>query len=371
MSESIKKFMFVNTKAPYGTVYALESLEVVLISAAFEQDVSLVFCDDGVFQITRNQNTEASGMKNFSPTYAALGDFEITKIYVEKESLEERGLTLDDLRMALTAGNSSRQAGTLVSGGLEIPVQAGVFLSGRDEVANLIVGVFNGRPVYLEDVATVRSGGDQPEQYAWYATGPAASEALLQDVPYAPAVTIAVAKKPGTNATRIADKVIERFGQLQATLIPDGVQATITRNYGKTANDKAVKLIQKLAFATASVILLVLLTIGWREAIIVGSAVILECTAACSEHGQCGTTEESPKVEVVLGGLDGPAVEPQKHDRFMPSGVTVEIKETRTERLEQVNGRQYDQEFSRVEWRNSIGDIQKTGWFADWCISYP
>ncbi len=97
MSNNIKKFMFVNTKAPYGTVYALESLEVVLISAAFEQDVSLVFCDDGVFQITRNQNTEASGMKNFSPAYKALGDYDINKLYVEKESLAERGLTLDNL----------------------------------------------------------------------------------------------------------------------------------------------------------------------------------------------------------------------------------------------------------------------------------
>ena len=104
---------------------------------------------------------------------------------------------------------------------------------------------------------------------------------------------------------------------------------------------------------------------------VVGSSVILECTPACTEHGQCGTTEESPKVKVVLGGLDAPAVEPQTHDRFIPAGVTVEIKETRTEKLEQVNGRQYDQEFSRVEWRNTIGDIQKTGWFADWCIKYP
>jgi tRNA 2-thiouridine synthesizing protein C len=97
MSEKIKKFMFVNTRAPYGTVYALESLEVVLISAAFEQDVSLVFCDDGIFQITKNQHTKGSGMKNFSPAYKALGDYDINKLYVEKESLEERGLTLDNL----------------------------------------------------------------------------------------------------------------------------------------------------------------------------------------------------------------------------------------------------------------------------------
>jgi tRNA 2-thiouridine synthesizing protein C len=99
--EKIKKFMFVNRKAPYGSIYALESLEVVLISAAFEQDVSLVFADDGVYQIKNNQKTDAIGMKNFSPTYKALGDYDITKLYVERESLEERGLTQDDL-LALT-----------------------------------------------------------------------------------------------------------------------------------------------------------------------------------------------------------------------------------------------------------------------------
>jgi tRNA 2-thiouridine synthesizing protein C len=93
-----KKFMYMNTKAPYGTVYALESLEVVLIGAAFEQDVSLAFIGDGVYQLVKGQDTKGIGMKNFSPTYAALGDYDVNKIYVEKESLEERGLSLDDLQ---------------------------------------------------------------------------------------------------------------------------------------------------------------------------------------------------------------------------------------------------------------------------------
>ncbi|OOZ00203.1 sulfurtransferase complex subunit TusC [Solemya velum gill symbiont] len=97
MSET-KKFMYVNRRAPYGTIYAWESLEVVLIGAAFEQDVSLAFIDDGVYQLVKGQDTAGVGMKNFSPTYAALGGYEVTKIYVEKESLEERGLTLDDLQ---------------------------------------------------------------------------------------------------------------------------------------------------------------------------------------------------------------------------------------------------------------------------------
>lgn len=93
-----KKFMYMNTKAPYGTIYALESLEVVLIGAAFEQDVSLAFIGDGVYQLTKGQNTDGVGMKCFAPTYSALGDYDVNKIYVEKESLEERGLTLDDLQ---------------------------------------------------------------------------------------------------------------------------------------------------------------------------------------------------------------------------------------------------------------------------------
>ena len=94
---AVKKFMYVNRRAPYGTVYALESLEVVLIGAAFDQDVSLAFLDDGVFQIVKGQDTGGIGMKNFSPTYRALGDYEVTKLFVEKESLEKRGLSQDDL----------------------------------------------------------------------------------------------------------------------------------------------------------------------------------------------------------------------------------------------------------------------------------
>jgi tRNA 2-thiouridine synthesizing protein C len=92
-----KKFMFVNRKEPYGTIYALEALEVVLISAAFEQDVSLAFLDDGVYELMKGQNTSGIGMKNFSPTYRALGDYDIKKLYVEKESLDERGLKPEDL----------------------------------------------------------------------------------------------------------------------------------------------------------------------------------------------------------------------------------------------------------------------------------
>lgn len=94
---TVKKFCYVNRKAPYGTIYALESLEVVLIGAAFGQDISLVFIDDGVFQLTKGQDTTDTEMKNFSPTYRALEMYDVEKLYVEQEALEARGLTEQDL----------------------------------------------------------------------------------------------------------------------------------------------------------------------------------------------------------------------------------------------------------------------------------
>lgn len=97
----VKKFMYVNRRAPYGTVYSVEGLETALVGAAFEQDVCMAFVDDGVYQLMQGQDTSATGIKNFSPAYSALGDYDVSRLYVERESLEARGLTEADL-MPLT-----------------------------------------------------------------------------------------------------------------------------------------------------------------------------------------------------------------------------------------------------------------------------
>ena len=110
---TVKKFMFVNRTAPYGSVYALESLEVVLISAAFDQDVSLVFLEDGVYQLKKGQQTKAIETKNFSPAYRALSDYDVEKLYVEQESLAARGLLAEDLIVEVTV-LSSRELGALM-----------------------------------------------------------------------------------------------------------------------------------------------------------------------------------------------------------------------------------------------------------------
>jgi tRNA 2-thiouridine synthesizing protein C len=105
-----KRFLYVNRRAPYGTIYALESLEVVLIGAAFEQDVSLAFLGDGVYQLAKGQDSKALEMKNFSPAFRALEDYDVTKLYVEQEALEARGLTAADLVVPVEVVNAERMA---------------------------------------------------------------------------------------------------------------------------------------------------------------------------------------------------------------------------------------------------------------------
>jgi multidrug efflux pump subunit AcrB len=174
-------------------------------------------------------------------------------------------LSLEELRYALQVSNSGQDVGALTGDDREILLSAGNYLANAEDVANLVIGMFGDAPVFLRDVAEVRSGSDQPSQYVFFGT-----EHNLY-----PAVTVAVAKQPGTNAVQVAAQVIERFEQLRGVFVPDDVAVTVTRNYGATAEAKAQKLIGKLAFATAFVVLLVFFALGWREAFIVGLAVVI------------------------------------------------------------------------------------------------
>jgi multidrug efflux pump subunit AcrB len=207
------------------------------------------------------------------------GPDETVRVTLDPQKLAGHGLTVADLVSSLQAANVVQHAGQLVSDGTNVPVQAGEFLAGRDDVAQLVVALHEGKPVYLQDVATITAGPDQPEQYVTFGAGPAAAQKGITLQGTAPAVTLAVSKKPGENAIDVANAVINRIDQLKGTYIPDGVEVTVTRNYGETANDKALKLIEKLMFATASVVLLVWLTVGWREAVVVGAAVVITLAA--------------------------------------------------------------------------------------------
>jgi len=193
-------------------------------------------------------------------------------VELDATRLAAYGMDVADLSNALLASNVVTQAGDRISQEGLVPVTAGTYLADARQVAELVIGLRDGKPLFLSDVATVRRGADVPTQYVWHGV-PIGKAGPQQGV--APAVTIAIAKKPGANAADITRAIERRVEILRGSVIPEGVEVSVTRDYGKTANDKAIKLIQKLVFATMAVVLLVLFALGWREAIVVGAAVII------------------------------------------------------------------------------------------------
>ncbi len=193
-------------------------------------------------------------------------------VRLDPARMASTGTTVQDLRAALQSANQGLPVGDLLAGERTVALDAGPFIGTADELSDLVVGVQNGKPVFLKDVAELRDGPPPAVRTVWH--GAPASQGAQES----PAVTLQVTKKPGENAIDVANALTARMDQLRNTVIPDAVQVVETRNYGATANDKAQKLIQKLLFATASVVALVFIALGRREAAIVGLAVVLTLT---------------------------------------------------------------------------------------------
>jgi multidrug efflux pump subunit AcrB len=193
-------------------------------------------------------------------------------VRLDPARMNASGVTVGDVRNALASANQGAALGEINADNRAIRVDGGPYFRDARDIGTLIVATRNGAPVFLEQVATLEDGPPPPEHYVWYGTAG-------KDAREYPAVSVSVTKKPGQNAVAVADAVIARFASLRNTVVPPNVEVEVTRNYGATANDKAVKLIEKLIFATASVVVLVLVALGRREAVIVGSAVILTLTA--------------------------------------------------------------------------------------------
>jgi multidrug efflux pump subunit AcrB len=223
-------------------------------------------------EVAHTLETEIKRIAGTRDVYTIGAPDRVVSVTLDPAKLAAYGLAVSDLTQALQAANAVRQVGERVGPQGAVPVTAGEFLADADAVADLVIGLEGGRPLHLADVADVRAGADVPSRYAWHGA-PAGRDGPVTGL--APAVTIAVAKKPGSNAADITGAIADRVEQLRGKLIPEGVRVTVTRDYGRTATDKARKLIQKLVFATGSVVLLVLFALGWREAVVVGSAVVL------------------------------------------------------------------------------------------------
>lgn len=198
-------------------------------------------------------------------------------VRIELDPVKLAGYQIDPAGLAesLAASNQSVEAGTVVQQNQATSVQAGQFIFSADTLNELIIGLHDGKPVYLSDVATLIQGPEQPQRYVWLGAGPAGADKGIEASGEYDAVTIAIAKQPGHNAADIAEDVLTQVEALRGVIVPDALNVTVTRNYGETANDKAETLIHKLIFVTIAVVALVLMALGWREAIIVGVAVVI------------------------------------------------------------------------------------------------
>ncbi len=182
------------------------------------------------------------------------------------------GLGATDLGEAIRAANVGGEEVRITRDGVSIPIEPGTPLSEVDAVAGLVVGMRDGAAVYLRDVATIRRGQTVPDALVQLGFGPGAADRSGQVFP---AVTVAIAKKPGENAVVIADAVQARIEVLRGRVIPEHTGVLVTRDYGKTAGEKSTKLITDLIMATLAVVLLVLAAMGWRQALIVGLSVLV------------------------------------------------------------------------------------------------
>ena len=236
----------------------------------------------GAFDLERVAHAVEAELKRVPGTREVTtigGPGRAVQVLLDVDKLNAVGLAAGDIARMLQAANTSLPAGNLVRGNETVLVETGEFLKSAQDVRDLVVAVREGQPVFVSDVARVVDGPPPPARYAWHGVGKAgAKEGAVAGRTY-PAVTLQVTKKAGENAVEVAQRVEKRLAELANTVVPAGVEVSVTRDYGRTADDKARLLISKLLFATAAVVALVLVTLGRREAAIVGIAVLLTLAA--------------------------------------------------------------------------------------------
>jgi multidrug efflux pump subunit AcrB len=238
--------------------------------------------EQGAFDLERVAHSIEGELKRVAGTREVTtlgGPGRAVRVLLDADRMNASGVSALDVRNALQLSSTALPSGSIVRDNREILVETGNYLESAADVRALVVGVVERRPVYLGDIADVVDGPDHPSRYVWTGTGPSAGAKGLPAGGESPAVTLQVTKKAGENAVDVAARVIGRMQELQGTLIPADVHYVVTRNYGLTADDKATSLIKKLVFATLSVVVLVFVTLGRREALIVGVAVVLTLAA--------------------------------------------------------------------------------------------
>jgi multidrug efflux pump subunit AcrB len=225
--------------------------------------------DLGLHEVAEQLLHELVKVDNVGLTFISGGRPNQIRVEPDPEKLSLYGVTLNRLVEKVENANRSFRLGTVRRDGGAAQVVAGQTLQGLPDIGNLLITTQDGRPVYVKDVASIVVGGKPLESRVWQVEKAAGTGEAGQGLRTVPAVSIALAKRKGANAVTVAESVLERLTGLEGTLVPDGVQAAVTRNYGETALDKADELLFHLALATVSIVALITLAIGWREGLVV------------------------------------------------------------------------------------------------------
>jgi multidrug efflux pump subunit AcrB len=248
----------------------IDDVAIVVLTLSPKPEVANHWDANGVTRVARELQVELAKLPDIGLTYLVGDQPEEIRITPDPEKLSLFGITMQQLAAKLSGANRSFEAGTIRDRGKQISLMVGQTLQSPAEIGNILLTARDGRPVYVRDVAdvAVKSGTNE-----WRV---ADITNLKQDPLRVPAVSLAIAKRAGTNAVVIAERIVERLHQIEGSIIPDGLNVQITRDYGETANEKANELLFHLALATVSIVILVGFTIGWREAGVV--AVVIPTT---------------------------------------------------------------------------------------------
>ena len=245
---------------PKVTVRGINDVPAIVLTLSPKPGVAVQYNDETLYALAARLRTEIAKVDNVGLTFLTGGRAEEIRIAPDPGKLSQYGVLLGGVIDAATQANRSFPAGSIREGGQAVAVTAGQTLSSAQDVGMLTVRSVAGAPVYLRDVASVTQGPreDQARAWRWARTDGRWSNA--------PAVSIAIAKRSGANAVVVSEAVLARLDSLKGSLIPDGVDVAVTRNYGATANEKANELLYHLALATITIVVLIGFAIGWREA---------------------------------------------------------------------------------------------------------
>jgi multidrug efflux pump subunit AcrB len=224
-------------------------------------------------RIAAEVDREVKSIDDVSGTKVTGGEQRQLRVLLDPAKMTGYGVAPAGIYAALERANQQLQVGSFAAGNREFAVETGDFLHNAQEVGAVVIGVSSGRPIYVRDVAEIRDGPAEPSDYVLFGLGLSAAKIQTGAMGEYPAVTLSVAKRKGKNAVAVADRILEKVNNLKGTLIPSGVQVTVTRNYGETAQEKSNELLKHLLLAILSVTALIALALGWRSSLVVLGAV--------------------------------------------------------------------------------------------------